>query len=154
MGHGGEELVRMMRRVKGKGATLIYVSDRMEEIFQLADTVTVLRDGRHVATEAVANLSREKLIRQMVGRDVLAHRPNHLDLTPGEEILRVENLSSMCQVENVGFSVRRSEIVGMAERVGGGRAPRAQRGFGMAQRARARTLIYSRPTTLGKPPRS
>src|SRR5260370_17725963 len=103
-----------MGRLKARGATLIDVSHRMEEIFQLADTVTVLRDGRHVATEPVANLSREKLIRQMVGRDVLAHRPNHLDLTPGEEILRVENLSSMGQLENVGFCVGLSGILGLA----------------------------------------
>ena len=93
--HESEQLFKLMARLKARGATLIYVSHRMEEIFQLADTLTVLRDGRHVATEPVANLTREKLIRQMVGRDVLAHRPNHLDLTPGEEILRVENLSSM-----------------------------------------------------------
>ncbi len=143
-----------MRRLKAKGATLIYVSHRMEEIFQLADTVTVLRDGGHVATEPVANLSREKLIRQMVGRDVLAHRPNHLDLTPGEEILRVENLSSMGQFENVGFSVRRNEIVGMAGLVGAGRTAAAKAIFGLDKRATGKIFIKGSPMALGNVNRS
>jgi len=152
--HESEQLFRLMRRLKAKGATLIYVSHRMEEIFQLADTVTVLRDGAHVATEPVANLSREKLIRQMVGRDVLAHRPNHLDLTPGEEILRVENLSSMGQFENVGLSVRRSEIVGMAGLVGAGRTAVAKAIFGLDKRATGKIFIKGKPMALGNVNRS
>jgi ABC-type sugar transport system ATPase subunit len=152
--HESEQLFSLMRRLKAKGATLIYVSHRMEEIFQLADTVTVLRDGRHVATEPVANLSREKLIRQMVGRDVLAHRPNHLDLTPGEEILRVENLSSMGQFENVGFSVHRSEIVGMAGLVGAGRTAVAKAIFGLDKRATGKIFIKGKPMALGNVNRS
>jgi len=152
--HESEQLFRLMRRLKAKGATLIYVSHRMEEIFQLADTVTVLRDGGHVATEPVANLSREKLIRQMVGRDVLAHRPNHLDLTPGEEILRVENLSSMGQFENIGFSVRRSEIVGMAGLVGAGRTAVAKAIFGLDKRATGKIFIKGKPMALGNVNRS
>jgi ABC-type sugar transport system ATPase subunit len=152
--HESEQLFSLMRRLKAKGATLIYVSHRMEEIFQLADTVTVLRDGRHVATEPVANLSREKLIRQMVGRDVLAHRPNHLDLTPGEEILRVENLSSMGQFENVHFSVRRSEIVGMAGLVGAGRTATAKAIFGLDKRATGKIFIKGSPMALGNVNRS
>jgi ABC-type sugar transport system ATPase subunit len=152
--HESEQLFSLMRRLKAKGATLIYVSHRMEEIFQLADTVTVLRDGRHVATEPVANLSREKLIRQMVGRDVLAHRPNHLDLAPGEEILRVENLSSMGLFENVGFSVRRNEIVGMAGLVGAGRTAVAKAIFGLDQRASGKIFIKGKPMASGNVNRS
>ena len=152
--HESEQLFKLMGRLKARGATLIYVSHRMEEIFQLADTVTVLRDGRHVATEPVANLSREKLIRQMVGRDVLAHRPNHLDLTPGEEILRVENLSSIGQFENVGFSVRRNEIVGMAGLVGAGRTAAAKAVFGLDKRATGKIFIKGKPMALGNVNRS
>ena len=152
--HESEQLFKLMGRLKAKGATLIYVSHRMEEIFQLADTVTVLRDGRHVASEPVSNLSREKLIRQMVGRDVLAHRPNHLDLTPGEEILRVENLSSIGQFENVGFSVCRSEIVGMAGLVGAGRTAVAKAIFGLDKRATGNIFIKGKPMVLGNVNRS
>jgi ABC-type sugar transport system ATPase subunit len=152
--HESEQLFKLMGRLKARGATLIYVSHRMEEIFQLADTLTVLRDGRHVATEPVANLSREKLIRQMVGRDVLARRPNHLDLTPGEEILRVENLSSMGQFENVGLFVRRSEVVGMAGLVGAGRTAVAKAVFGLDKRATGKIFIKGKPMALGNVNRS
>ena len=152
--HESEQLFSLMRRLKARGVTLLYVSHRMEEIFQLADTVTVLRDGQHVATEPITNLSREKLIRQMVGRDVLAHRPNHLDLTPGEEILRVEKLSSMGQFENVSFSVRRNEIVGMAGLVGAGRTAVAKAIFGLDKRATGHVLIKGQPFALGNVNRS
>jgi ABC-type sugar transport system ATPase subunit len=152
--HESEQLFSLMRRLKARGATLIYVSHRMEEIFQLADTVTVLRDGRHVATEPVTNLSREKLIRQMVGRDVLAHRPNHLDLAPGEEILRIESLSSIGQFENVSFSVRRNEIVGMAGLVGAGRTAVAKAIFGLDKRATGHVFIKGEPFALGNVNRS
>ena len=152
--HESEQLFSLMRRLKARGSTLIYVSHRMEEIFQLADTVTVLRDGKHVATEPVTNLSREKLIRQMVGRDVLAHRPNHLDLTPGEEILRVEKLSSIGQFENVSFSVRRNEIVGMAGLVGAGRTAVAKAIFGLDKRATGNVFIKGKPLALGNVNRS
>ncbi len=152
--HESEQLFSLMRRLKARGATLIYVSHRMEEIFQLADTLTVLRDGRHVATEPIANLSREKLIRQMVGRDVLAHRPNHLDLTPGEEILRIEKLSSLGQFENISFSVRRNEIVGMAGLVGAGRTAVAKAIFGLDKRATGHVFIKGEPFALGNVNRS
>ena len=152
--HESEQLFNLMGRLKARGATLLYVSHRMEEIFRLADTVTVLRDGRHVATEPVAGTSREKLIRQMVGRDVLAHRPNHLDLTPGEEVLRVEKLSSVGQFENVSFSVRRNEIVGMAGLVGAGRTAVAKAIFGLDKRASGAVYIKGRPLHLGNVNRS
>src|SRR5260221_1835571 len=93
----------------------------MDDIFRVSDVVTVLRDGKHVATEPIAQTNRQRLIRQMVGRDVLAKRPKHLDLTPGEEILRVENLSSIGKFEKVSLTVRKNEIVGMAGVVGGWR---------------------------------
>jgi ABC-type sugar transport system ATPase subunit len=126
----------------------------MEEIFQIADTVTVLRDGRHVATEPIAETNRERLIRQMVGRDVLIQRPNHLDLTPGEEVLRVENLSSTGQFENVSFSVHRNEIVGMAGLVGAGRTAVAKAIFGLDKRTTGNVYIKGKKLVLGNVNRS
>jgi ABC-type sugar transport system ATPase subunit len=149
-----KHLFDLIGRLKARGTTMIYVSHRMEEIFQIADTVTVLRDGRHVATEAIAETNRERLIRQMVGRDVLIQRPNHLDLKPGEEVLRVENLSSMGQFENVSFSVRRNEIVGMAGLVGAGRTAVAKAIFGLDKRTTGNVYIKGKRLTLGNVNRS
>ncbi|MBV8483687.1 MAG: sugar ABC transporter ATP-binding protein [Verrucomicrobia bacterium] len=149
-----KHLFDLIGRLKARGTTMIYVSHRMEEIFQIADTVTVLRDGRHVATEGIAETNRERLIRQMVGRDVLIQRPNHLDLKPGEEVLRVENLSSMGQFENVSFSVRRNEIVGMAGLVGAGRTAVAKAIFGLDKRTTGNVYIKGKRLILGNVNRS
>lgn len=149
-----KHLFDLIARLKARGTTMIYVSHRMEEIFQIADTVTVLRDGRHVATEPVAGTNREKLIRLMVGRDVLIRRPNHLDLTPGEEVLRVESLSSIGQFENVSFSVCRNEIVGMAGLVGAGRTAVAKAVFGLDKRASGHVYINGKRLALGSVNRS
>jgi ABC-type sugar transport system ATPase subunit len=149
-----KHLFDLIGRLKARGTTMIYVSHRMEEIFQIADTVTVLRDGRHVATEPIAESNRERLIRQMVGRDVLIQRPNHLDLKPGEEVLRVANLSSTGQFEKVSFSVHRNEIVGMAGLVGAGRTAVAKAIFGLDKRATGNVYIKGKNLALGNVNRS
>jgi ABC-type sugar transport system ATPase subunit len=74
-----EHLFELMARLKARGVSMIYVSHRMDEIFRICDTITVLRDGKHVATEPIAQTNRDRLIRQMVGREVLMKRPKHLD---------------------------------------------------------------------------
>ena len=143
-----EQLFALLNRLKAKGVCLIYVSHRMDEIFRLCDTITVLRDGKHVATEPAAQTSRERLIRQMVGREVLTKRPKHLDSAPGEEILRVESLSSTGKFENVSFSVRRGEVVGMAGLVGAGRSEVAKAIFGLDPAATGKVFIKGKPMPL------
>src|SRR6516225_5452514 len=146
--HESEQLFSLLNRLKAKGVCLIYVSHRMDEIFRLCDTITVLRDGKHVATEPAAQTSRERLIRQMVGREVLTKRPKHLDITLGDEILRVESLSSTGKFENVSFSVRRGEVVGMAGLVGAGRSEVAKAIFGLDPAATGKVFIKGQPMPL------
>src|ERR1700738_2857072 len=136
-----EHLFELMARLKARGVSMIYVSHRMDEIFRICDTITVLRDGKHVATEPIAQTNRDRLIRQMVGREVLMKRPKHLDQEPGEEILRVENLCSTGKFENVSFNVRRGEIVGMAGLVGAGRSEVATAIFGLDKAATGNVYI-------------
>jgi ABC-type sugar transport system ATPase subunit len=143
-----EQLFSLLNRLKAKGVCIIYVSHRMDEIFRLCDTISVLRDGKHVATEPAAQTSRERLIRQMVGREVLTKRPKHLDLEPGEEVLRVEALSSTGKFENVSFSVRRGEVVGMAGLVGAGRSEVAKAIFGLDPAATGKLFVKGQPMRL------
>jgi ABC-type sugar transport system ATPase subunit len=145
-----EHLFELMARLKARGVSMIYVSHRMDEIFRICDTITVLRDGKHVATEPIAQTTRDRLIRQMVGREVLMKRPKHLDLEPGEEILRVEKLSSTGKFENVSFNVRRGEIVGMGGLVGAGRTEVATAIFGLDPRATGDVYIKGQKMALGK----
>jgi ABC-type sugar transport system ATPase subunit len=144
-----EHLFELMARLKARGVSMIYVSHRMDEIFRICDTITVLRDGKHVATEPIAQTNRDRLIRQMVGREVLMKRPKHLDQEPGEEILRVENLCSTGKFENVSFDVHRGEIVGMGGLVGAGRTEVATAIFGLDPRATGNVFIKGKKLTMG-----
>jgi ABC-type sugar transport system ATPase subunit len=144
-----EHLFELMGRLKERGVSMAYVSHRMDEIFRICDTITVLRDGKYVASEPIAKTNRDRVIRQMVGREVLLTRPKHLDLEPGEEILRVENLSSIGKIENVSFNVRRGEIVGMAGLVGAGRSETATAIFGLDKNATGKVYIKGKEMPLG-----
>ncbi|HWA10880.1 MAG TPA: sugar ABC transporter ATP-binding protein [Opitutaceae bacterium] len=151
---GGEtrELFRLVRELKARGLTLIYVSHRMEEIFALCDGLTVLRDGRHVATEAVAASNPPRVIRQMIGRELLVRHPRHLDQVPGAEALRVENLCSPGRFTGIGFEIRAGEIVGLAGLVGAGRSEVAQAVFGLDEHCTGKVAVKGRalaPRSIG-----
>ncbi|MDB6037941.1 MAG: rbsA 1 [Verrucomicrobiales bacterium] len=117
-----ERLFDLLRSLKTAAITVLYVSHRLEEIFQLCDRITVLRDGGHVATEAIAGTDQNRVIQQMVGRDVPKHSPEHLLKRPGEEVLRVANLNSPGKFRNINFHLRAGEIVGFAGLIGAGRS--------------------------------
>jgi ABC-type sugar transport system ATPase subunit len=126
-----ENLFHLLARLKQRGITIIYVSHRMEEIFRLCDTITVLRDGRHVATERIAETTADRVIHQMVGREINQYTAQHLERPLGEELLRVENLSSPGKFSNISFNLRAGEILGFAGLVGAGRSEVAQAIFGL-----------------------
>ena len=144
-----EHLFELLAKLKRRGITVIYVSHRLEEIFRLCDAVTVLRDGRHVATEPIAVTNPERVIHQMVGREVKQYTSQHLSRDLGEELLRVENLSSPGKFNNISFTVRRGEILGFAGLVGAGRSEVAQAIFGLDDAATGRAFVRGKELALG-----
>ncbi|MEO7888955.1 MAG: sugar ABC transporter ATP-binding protein [Vicinamibacterales bacterium] len=122
-------LFLVLRRLQQRGLAIIYVSHRLEEVFQLADTVTVLRDGCHVITTRTSTLTRETLIRHMVGRDITAEFPPRSS-TPGTAVLQVDHLSSPPRLADASYEVKRGEIVGLAGLVGSGRTSAAMATMG------------------------
>jgi ABC-type sugar transport system ATPase subunit len=143
------ELFRLVRELKARGITLIYVSHRMEELFELCDTVTVLRDGRFVATEAIAATNQARIVRQMTGRELLVQTPVHLTRPLGDEFLRVENLSSLGRFQGVNLTVRAGEVVGLAGLVGAGRSEVAQAILGLDPAATGRVVVRGKDLPLG-----
>ncbi len=143
-----ENLFQLLARLKQRGLTIIYVSHRMEEIFRLCDRITVLRDGRHVATERVAETNSERVIQQMVGREVKQYTSQHLQAPLGAELLRVENLSSPGKFTNVSFTLRAGEILGFAGLIGAGRSEVAQAIFGLDEAATGRVFVRGRELPL------
>lgn len=126
-----ERLFALLAQLRERGITVLYVSHRMDEIFRLCDGVTVLRDGRHVATGRVADTNSEELVHQMIGRDVEPHEPNHVSQALGEEVLKVSGLESPGKFRGVHFSLRAGEILGLAGLVGAGRSEVAHALFGL-----------------------
>ena len=118
----GREIGRLFRVVvdlKAKGLGIVFVSHWLEEVFRIADRVTVLRDGQFVGTRPAAELDHEKVIWMMVGRGV--HTVTTSPRDPGKIVLEVNNLTRMGVVEDVSFKVRAGEIVTLAGLVGAGR---------------------------------
>ena len=126
-----EILFRTIRRLKENGVTVIYVSHRMEEIFELTDRCSVLRDGKYIATVNTKETSRKELIRYMVGREVSESYPVR-SVKIGEEVLRVEHLTGNT-VADVSFTLHKGEILGFGGLVGAGRTETVEMLFGAAR---------------------
>ena len=141
-----EQLFHLLARLKQRAITVIYISHRMPEIFQLCDAVTVLRDGRHIATQTIAETSPGRVIQQMIGRDLALWEPRHLARELGDEVLRVENLESPGKFEPISFSLRAGEVLGVGGLIGAGRSEMAQAIFGLDPEARG--TIIARGTAL------
>jgi len=124
------DLFRLVRRLREDGTGIIFISHRLEELFEIADRVTVLRDGAYVATRPMSQVNREDLIRLMVGRTISNLFPKQT-VEAGEVVLKVENLSRTGVFQNISFELRRGEILGMAGLVGAGRTDVARAIFGV-----------------------
>ena len=125
-----ERLFEIVRLLKERGVAIIYISHRLIEVFQLADKVTVLRDGKFVDSKPVSETDEDDLIKMMVGRTITDLFPK-LPTEVGEPVLEVRNLTRHPHSDNVTFDVKKGEIVGMAGLVGSGRSETAQCVFGI-----------------------
>ena len=146
---GGEVCSRCCAACAGAGLGVIYISHRLEEIFAVADRVTVLRDGRRVASAPVAGLDRAQLIRWMVGRDLSEEFPPRTP-APAETVLEVRALSCPPRFTEASFTVRQGEIVGLAGLVGAGRTSVALSLFG-ALPAQGEVFLGGQPVRFGSP---
>jgi ribose transport system ATP-binding protein len=143
------QLFDAITRLTRNGVAVVYISHRMEEVFRIGQRVTVLRDGRHVATRNIAEVSVPELVRLMANRDVSDHYPRRTH-TPGEELLRVEGLVSGA-LREVSFTLRRGEILGIAGLVGAGRTRLARAIAGADAIDRGRIVVRGKTIRIGSP---
>jgi rhamnose transport system ATP-binding protein len=139
-----ERLFGIVRRLRDRGVAIVFISHRLEEVAAIADTVTVLRDGSHVATRPAAELPRAELIRLMVGRSLDQLFPKK-DAEIGDVVLRAEGLGRRGVFAGVSFELRRGEILGLAGFVGAGRTEVARAIFGIDRLEAGRLWIDGRP---------
>ena len=136
-----QRLEKLITRLRQNGATIIYVSHRMDEIFQLCDAVTVMRDGQHVATMPLAQTNEQELVKLMIGRSWQKMFPHHVDRAAGPERLRVENFSSPGKFQDIHFAIRSGEVLGVAGLVGSGRSEVALGIFGLDPKTSGCVLV-------------
>ena len=147
-----EHLFRIINKLRDGGCGIIYISHKMEEILRISDDVTIMRDGKHIATERAQDLTMDKIIKLMVGRELTERFPPKTNKA-GEVALRVEGLTTKyAPVRDVSFEVREGEIVGIAGLGGAGRTEVLESIFGVLTRSAGPISLKGRPA-LNRNPR-
>lgn len=147
--HEVERLFTIVRQLRDRGVSVLFVSHRLEEVFELCDRATVLRDGRHVVTMATSELTTADLIRHMVGRSVSLFPKGETPV--GDVLLEVTGLSRVGAFRDIAFSVRAGEIVGLAGLVGAGRTEVARVLFGIDRRDGGEIRVAGTPVDFASP---
>ena len=148
--HEVERLFTIIRQLRGRGVAILFVDHRMEEVFEIADRVSVLRDGRHVITAPINELNPAEAIRHMVGRRLETLFPKE-QATIGEIALEVRGLTRRGVFSNASFQVRRGEIIGLAGLVGAGRTEIARVLFGIDRADAGEVLVAGKHAEIKSP---
>ena len=145
-----QNLFAMARRLRAQGASIVYISHHLEEVFQIADRVTVLRDGLRIGTFDISDVTENSLVSLMVGREI-AKVCVDIASVKEEEVLRLENLSADGLLHDINLTVRKGEILGVAGMVGSGRTELARLLFG-AMRPSAGRILFKGQEVVGQTP--
>ncbi len=116
-----EGLFKLIKSLRKKGVSIVYISHRMEEIFELCDRITILRDGTYVGTENIKDINMDDIVRMMIGREIGERYPKREGIKIGDEVLTVENLTKGKTFQNVNFGVHAGEVLGVSGLMGAGR---------------------------------
>ncbi len=145
-----EHLFRIIRQLRAEGKAIVYITHKMNEVFAIADEVSVFRDGRHVATDAASAFDQGKLISLMVGRELTQLFPKG-ETKIGEVVLQVRGLALAGVFSGVSFDLRRGEILGVAGLVGAGRTNVAETVYGVTPATAGEIRVRGRPVRIGSP---
>jgi len=144
-------LFQIVRQLRERGLTVLYISHRMEEIMDLADEITVLRDGQVTFTGPVDSTDIATVIQHMVGREITDFFPARDAIVSGEIALETRGITSDEGIRDISFSIRRGEVVGLAGLVGSGRTEVARALFGVTRPSAGQIYLDGEPVTIGGP---
>jgi ABC-type sugar transport system ATPase subunit len=146
-------LLKIMKSLKNEGVSILFITHKLEEVLEIADRITVLRDGSYIDTLQKDDATLEKMVSLMVGRNFekKAHREFIQDYSDREVILEVQNLSSSDRVKNVSFKLYKGEVLGLTGLVGSGRTELLQSIFGMEKMASGKVLINGKEVKINHP---
>jgi inositol transport system ATP-binding protein len=145
-----EHLFAIIRDLRARGIGIVYITHKMNELFEIADEFTVFRDGKYVGTHSSRDVTRDDIIRMMVGREITDMFPK-VDCPIGDVMLEVRNLSLPGVFHDISFQVRKGEILGLAGLVGSKRSNVAEALFGVHPAASGEILIDGRPVRIDSP---
>ena len=148
--HEVDDLFRIMRQLREKGVAIIFISHRLEEVFEIADRVTILRDGKFVDSKPISGLTNDEVIKKMVGRKIQTLFPKK-NVKIGSEVLRVENLTKIGLFKDISFSLHSGEILGLAGLVGARRTDVAQTIFGISSQDSGRIFVFGEEKRFESP---
>ena len=148
--HEVKDLFRIVRKLRDDNRAIIFISHRLEEVFEIADRVTVFRDGKYVGTDDVQDLCPDDLVRMMVGRNI-QHLYPKVKVDRGEEVLKVTNLSHEGWFEDISFTLHKGEILGLAGLVGARRTEVATTVFGITPADRGEIEVKGKKVKIDNP---
>ncbi|WP_251423420.1 sugar ABC transporter ATP-binding protein [Veillonella agrestimuris] len=143
-------LFSMMRKMKARGVAIVYISHRMEEVFNECDTVTVMRDGHTITTKPIEEITMDEVVRHMVGRSIDEFYPERTT-TPGDVVLSVQNLQPKGFKHDISFDLRKGEILGVAGLMGAGRTEIMRAIFGVDDHHGGTITIHGKTLKTKKP---
>jgi ABC-type sugar transport system ATPase subunit len=145
-----EHLFEFVNRFRKEGISIIYISHKLEEVFRIADSITVFRDGNYIGTKGVGEVSYDELVTMMVGREYTGEYPSS-GYSGGNEVLRVENLSSPGIFDNINFSVHQGEVLGFYGLIGSGRTEVMRAIFGLDIHVIGHVYVDGKAVVIRKP---
>jgi ribose transport system ATP-binding protein len=145
-----KRLMELIHRLTAQNKAIIYISHRLDEVFQIADRVTILKDGKHITTAPVSGLKMGDAVRMMIGFDIQQHYPKVKNSQP-TPCLEVENLITENGVNGVSFSVHIGEVVGLGGMLGSGRTEIGRAVYGLDRIVSGKVSLYGRPTRFHSP---
>lgn len=145
-----QKLFEVIQSLKQEGVSIVYISHRMEEIFEICDRITVMRDGRTVDTKPIPETNFDEVVKKMVGRELTERFPAR-NPSPGDVVLEVEHAARKGAFEDVSFSVRQGEIVGFSGLMGSGRTEIMRALFGLDRLEKGEIRMFGKKVVIRKP---
>ncbi len=151
-GNEVEQLFKIIRDLRKRGVSIIYISHKMEEILQISDDVTIMRDGKYIGTWNASELTTDLIISKMVGRDLTQRFPERSNI-PGDVVLRVENLTSSNarSFKKITFDLRKGEVLGISGLVGAQRTELVEAIFGLRTIAEGKFILNGKEVKIKSP---
>jgi ABC-type sugar transport system ATPase subunit len=145
-----EHLFKIIRNLTARGVTIIYITHKMSEVFEITDYISVYRDGKYIGTVKTTEVDNDVLVEMMVGRKI-TQMFSKVPVTIGEQVLRVEGLSRYGEFENISFELRKGEILGVAGLMGAGRSEIMETLFGIRKKSSGKIFINGNEVRIRNP---